>query len=97
MKRLIKKLVRTLWRTTAPIRQPLVSRFDQHLTQLLRPLLVRQEPSPDIELALRSVVRELARLQMQVRDLQQQVDELQSNDRNAAHTERRLSVVGEID
>jgi hypothetical protein len=97
MNRLIKKVVRTLWRTTAPIRRPLVSAFDQHLVQLLQPVVVYREPSAEVELALRSVVRELGRLQMQVQGLQQQIDDLQSSDRNAGSTERRLAVVGEID
>ena len=98
MNRLIKKLARTLWRTTAPVRRPLVSTFDQHLVQLVQPLLlVQREPSAEVELALRSVVRELGRLQSQVQSLQQQIAALQSSDRNANSAERRLSVVGEID
>ena len=41
-------------------------------------------------------MRELARLQIQVEILQQQIDDLQSSDRAAARPESRLSVVAEI-
>ena len=50
----------------------------------------------DLDLALNSVVRELGRLQMQVEVLQQQIDDLQSSDRDGARPESRLSVVDEI-
>jgi prefoldin subunit 5 len=40
-------------------------------------------------------VRELARLQIQVEILQQQIDDLESSSREGASTESRLSVVGE--
>ena len=41
-------------------------------------------------------MRELARLQIQVEILQQQIDDLQSSGRDGARPESRLSVVGEI-
>ena len=41
-------------------------------------------------------MRELARLQIQVEILQQQIDDLESSNRAGAHPESRLSVVGEI-
>ena len=91
MNRLIKKLARTLWRTTAPVRRPLVSTFDQHLVQLVQPLLlVQREPSTDVEAtALRSVVRELGRLQSQSSEpAATDCRLLQSSDRNATTTER---------
>ena len=50
----------------------------------------------NLDLALSSVVRELARLQIQVEILQQQIDDLESSDRDGARPESRLSVVGEI-
>jgi len=40
-------------------------------------------------------VRELARLQIQVEILQQQIDDLDSSGRDGARPESRLSVVGE--
>ena len=40
-------------------------------------------------------MRELARLQIQVEILQQQIDDLESSSREGARTESRLSVVGE--
>ena len=54
------------------------------------------DPPANLDLALSSVVRELARLQIQVEILQQQIDDLQSSDRDGARPESRLSVVGEI-
>ena len=41
-------------------------------------------------------MRELARLQIQVEILQQQIDDLESSVRDGARPESRLSVVGEI-
>jgi hypothetical protein len=96
MKRLVKKLGRTLWSISSAIRMPIVRKFDEHMMQLLRASYRPSEVPPDLELALSSVVRELARLQMQIEILQQQVDDLQLSGRERAQSERRLSVVGEI-
>jgi|SRR5579885_1917529 hypothetical protein len=101
MKRLFKRMARPLWRMTGPVRRPLLRKFDDHMMQLLRPLAPLQPMMPpaapaDLHLVLNSVVRELARLQMQVEALQQQIDELQSSDRDGARSESRLSLVGEI-
>ena len=54
------------------------------------------ETPAHLDLALTSVVRELARLQIQVEILQQQIDDLESSGRDGARPESRLSVVGEI-
>lgn len=102
MKSTIKSLVRPLWRLAAPIRRPIVRKFDQHMIRLFDhlPRAVEAppawpapvvEPPADLELLLNSVVRELARLQMQVEVLQEKIDDLQASDRGGA----RLSVVGE--
>ena len=96
MKRLVKKLARTLWLISSAIRMPIIHKFDQHMMQLLHASYRPSEVPPDLELALSSVVRELARLQMQIETLQQQVDDLQLSGREGARPERRLSVVGEI-
>ena len=53
-------------------------------------------PPADLDLVLNSVVRELGRLQLQVEVLQQQIDDLQSSDRDTARAESRLSVIAEI-
>jgi hypothetical protein len=104
MKHLLKKMVRPLWRISAPVRRPLIRKFDQHMAQLLRPLSPPPAPVPpppppaapaDLDLVLNSVVRELARLQVQVEVLQQQIDDLQSSNRDGARLESRLSVVAE--
>ena len=35
MKRLFKKLARTLWRMSAPVRRPVIRKFDHHMMHLL--------------------------------------------------------------
>jgi len=96
MKLLFKKLARTLWRISAPVSRPVIRKFDHHMMQLLGSLSLRAEAPANLDLALSSVVRELARLQIQVEILQQQIDDLESSDREGARPESRLAVVGEI-
>ncbi len=104
MKRLLKQMARRLWRISAPVRRPLIRKFDHHMMQLLHPLSTPSAPlalpppaaPADLDMALNSVVRELGRIQMQVEALQQQIDEWQSSDRDGARAESRLSVVAEI-
>ena len=97
MKRMIKKLIR---HPLADLRPPSAGRcirkFDHHAMQLLHQLPLPPAPPADLDLVLNSVVRELGRLQLQVEVLQQQIDDLQSSDRDAARPESRLSVVAEI-
>jgi hypothetical protein len=96
MKRLLKKLASSLWRISAPVGRPVIRKFDQHMMQLFSSVSHRAEVPANLELALSSVVRELARLQIQVEILQQQIDGLQSSGRDEAPPESRLSVVREI-
>ena len=96
MKRLFKKLARSLWRISAPVSRPVIRKFDHHMMQLLGSFSQRAEAPANLDLALSSVVRELARLQIQVEILQQQIDDLESSGRDGARPESRLSVVGEI-
>ena len=96
MKRLFKKFARTLWLMSAPVHRPLIRKFDHHMMQLLSSFSQSPEAPSHLDLALSSVVRELARLQIQVEILQQQIDDLESSGREGARPERRLSVVGEI-
>ena len=96
MKRLFKKLARTLWRISTPVHRRVIRKFDHHIMQLLCSFSQRAELPAHLDLALSSVVRELARLQIQVEILQQQIDDLESSDREGARPESRLSVVGEI-
>jgi hypothetical protein len=138
MKRLIKNMIRPIWRMSGPVRRPIIRKFDHHMMRLLhllprpreipadldlvlngvarelarpcevpagldlalnsvvRELTLSRDVAAGLDLALNSVVRELGRLQMRVEDLQQQVDEWQSGDRDDARAEGRLSVVAEI-
>lgn len=104
MKRTIKKLIRPFWRLSAPARRPLIRKFDHHMMRLLgslpRPVEAAAAPPAappaDLDLVLNSLVREMVRLQVQVEVLQQQIEDLRSDDRAGAHLEGRLSVVGEI-
>jgi hypothetical protein len=68
---------------------------DRHLVQLLNSHPRPAEAPADLDLALTSVVRELARLRIQVEALQFQIDDLLPTDRNAGSCESCLSVVGE--
>jgi hypothetical protein len=96
MKRLFKKLARTLWGISSPISRPVIRKFDHHMMRLFGAVSLRSDAPGNLDLALSSVVRELARLQIQVEILQQQIDDLESSDRDRARPESRLSVVGEI-
>jgi hypothetical protein len=96
MKRLIKKLIRTLWLISAPVHQRVIRKFDHHMIQLIRTIDLHPEAPANLDLALSSIVRELARLQIQVEILQQHIEDMRSSDRDGAHPERRLAVVGDI-
>ena len=96
MKRLIKKLVRTLWRISAPVHRPVIQKFDSHMVNLIRVSNLHPQAPADLDLALSSIVRELARLQIHVEILQQKIDELESTERDGARPESRLAVVGEF-
>jgi len=96
MKRMFKKLARTLWRMSASVRRPIIRKFDQHMIEILGSSAPRIDAPANLELALSSIVRELARLQIQVEILQQQIDDLDSSGRDEARPESRLSVLGEI-
>jgi hypothetical protein len=96
MKSLFKKLARNLWRISAPVSRPVIRKFDHHMMRLLGSISVRAEGPANLDLALSSVVRELARLQVQVEILQQQINDLELSGRDGARPESRLSVVGEI-
>ena len=66
------------------------------MMRLFGAVSLRSDAPGNLDLALSSVVRELARLQIQVEILQQQIDDLESSVREGARPESRLSVVGEI-
>lgn len=102
MKRLFKKLARTVWLISAPASRPIIRKFDHHMMRLLGSLTLRAEVPANLDLALSSVnlalssvVRELGRLQIQVEILQRQIDDLESSGREGALPESRLTVVSE--
>lgn len=76
MKRFLKAILSACWRWTAPVRGPLVRRFDAHLAAAVAPA-IRVEPPPrvdesllrEVDLALNSLIREVVRLQMQLEAL----------------------------
>ena len=96
MKRLFKKFARILWLISGPVRRPVIRKFDEHMLRIFSTVSLRADPPGSLDLALSSVVRELARLQTQVEILQQQIEDLESNERDRARPENRLSVIAEI-
>jgi hypothetical protein len=96
MKRLFKNLARTLWRISAPISRPVIRKFDRHMMWLLGTATLQADAAGNLDLTLNSLLRELARLQMQVETLQQQIDDLHATGGGADCPEGRLSVVGKI-
>jgi hypothetical protein len=89
MKKLIKRVLKALWRATGPIRRPLQSRIEgvagraltEGLAAEVQPQLRRIEASGnhanalayEMNLALNSLVREVARLQIQIELLEQEI------------------------
>jgi hypothetical protein len=96
MNRLFGKFARKLWRISAPVSQPVIRKFDHHMMQLFGTVSLRSDAPGNLDLALSSVVRELARLQVQVEILQQQIEDLHSSEGDRARLESRLSVIGEV-
>jgi hypothetical protein len=96
MKRLCKKIARALWRASGPVSRPIIRRFDNHILWLLSSFPTRADIPANLDLTLNSLVRELTRLQIHVEILQHQIDAFQSDSREEAHLESRLSVVGDI-
>jgi hypothetical protein len=96
MKRLLKHLARSVWRFSAPVRRLSIRKYDQHMIQLLGYVAPRDDVPANVELALSSVVRELARLQMQIEILQQQIEDLQPSGPGEDLADGRESVIQEI-
>jgi len=74
MKRLVKRVLKAMWRTTEPLRRPVLSKAEQFLRRCLQP----NEPGllSETDVLMDHVVRELVRLQCQVEALQQTILEL---------------------
>lgn len=74
MKRLVKTWLRTVWRWGAPIRRPLMSKFEATVIRCCkaaRPVDVNEE----VVLLMDHLARELARLQTQVEMLRDAVED----------------------
>lgn len=94
MKALVKSVIRKIWNLTEFLRRPLRRKFDSVMSRPLRIFVIpRLEGlehgviqsnqkvdllTHDVNLALNSTVREIARLQMQVEVLQQMLEESQA-------------------
>jgi hypothetical protein len=87
MKRLVKTVVKALWRSTLPVRRPFLRKFEAYLARCLRP--TERLLSDESNTLMEHVVRELVRLQRQVEYLQQSVDEI-------APARSDLAIAGEI-
>jgi hypothetical protein len=103
MKRLLKRVLKAVWRKTAILRGPITRKLDQHINGLMTQSIQAQLPPAlsriehavnvmafDTNLVLNSVVREVARLQMQVEVLQQLIQD-------CAPAQGGLSLVGQPD
>jgi hypothetical protein len=89
MKRLAKRVLKAIWRSTVPLRRPILAKLDQFLRRCLDPS-VRGVPN-ETDVLMDHVVRELVRLQRQVESLEQAVLELLPQHRQAP------AVAGEIE
>jgi hypothetical protein len=74
MKRLVKRVLKAIWRGTVPLRRPILGKLDQFLRRCLDPS-VRGVPN-ETDVLMDHVVRELVRLQRQVESLEQAILEL---------------------
>jgi hypothetical protein len=74
MKRLVKHILKGLWRATSPLRRPILRKVEAFMTRSLRQseALLAHETN----VLMDHVVRELVRLQRQVEGLQQAVEDL---------------------
>jgi hypothetical protein len=92
MKRLIKRMLKVMWQKTAFLRRPIVRRVDHRLDAILQQVIEKNLANTlhkfetannclvyEVNLVLNSVVRELARLQMEMETLQQMIEELGSH------------------
>jgi hypothetical protein len=96
MKRLFKKLAKSLWRLSEPVRGPVIRKFDRHMMHLIGSVQPRSDPPVDIDLALSGVVRDLARLQIQLEVIQQQIEDLHEIEQGETHLANGLSIVSEM-
>src|SRR5262249_6783362 len=74
MKSILKRLLKTAWRATEPLRAPIVRKLENFLRRALQPT----DPSllGETDVLMDHVIRELVRLQCQVEALQETIAEL---------------------
>jgi hypothetical protein len=87
MTSLLKRLLKALWNSTLPVRRPLTKKIEDLISRSA-PKIPACRVSDDTGLLMDLMVRELVRLQKQLDELQQSVDDL-------AVGRTGLSVVGE--
>jgi hypothetical protein len=76
MKRLVKRFLKAIWRSTEPLRRPILFKLEQFIRRCLQPTEPDQVTESDV--LMDHVVRELIRLQGQVEAVQQTLLELSS-------------------
>src|SRR5947209_19043269 len=94
MKRLVKAVLKRMWRSTEPVRAPILRKVEGFLRRCMRPTewLVADETNALMD----HVIRELVRLQCQVESLHEAVELLVAERR---HDDMRdePAIAGEID
>lgn len=88
MKRFVKRGLKAIWRSTEPLRRPVLHRLEKFLRRCLRN--GEQGLANETDVLMDHVVRELVRLQCQVEALQQTVLEL-------LPAQERRAIAGEIE
>ena len=74
MKRLVKRALKAVWRSTEPLRRPILGKLENFLRRALQP--TESGLLNETDVLMDHVIRELVRLQHQVETLQQTVIEL---------------------
>ncbi len=74
MKRLVRRVLKVLWRSTEPVRRPILFKLENFLRRCLQPTDAALLNETDV--LMDHVIRELVRLQCQVESLQQTIIEL---------------------
>jgi hypothetical protein len=89
MKRLVKRVLKAVWRSTEGLRRPILSRVERFLRHCLQPIDSSQLTETDV--LMDHVVRELVRLQREVEALQHTILE------HFGAEEDRPTIAGEIE
>lgn len=84
MRRLLKSVLRAMWRSTLPFRRPFLRKVNDYLARSLHPterllaehLGASRALADETTILMDQIIRELVRVRRQVEELQQAVDEL---------------------